>query len=42
LRHRIVARRSDASEATVAVLEKQLAWFESLDDDERTCTVNPG
>ncbi len=42
LRRRLVARSGDASEATVAVLEKQLAWFEPLDDGERTCVINPG
>jgi predicted kinase len=30
LRRRIQARSGDASEATVAVLERQLAWFEAL------------
>jgi len=39
LRRRIGARRADASEATVAVLEKQLNWFEPLDADERACTI---
>ena len=35
LRRRLLARSGDASEATVAVLERQLEWFEALDDDER-------
>ncbi len=42
LRRRLIARSGDASEATVAVLEKQLAWFEPLDDGERACVINPG
>lgn len=42
LRRRILARQgagSDASEATVAVLEKQLQWIEPLGDDERARTL---
>jgi len=39
LRRRLVARSGDASEATVAVLERQLTWFEALDDDERACAI---
>ncbi len=39
LRRRLMARSGDASEATVAVLEKQLTWFEPLDEDERTCII---
>jgi aminoglycoside phosphotransferase family enzyme/predicted kinase len=39
LRRRIRARSGDASEATVAVLEKQLGWFEALDEDERSCVI---
>ena len=35
LRRRLKARSGDASEATVAVLEKQLRWFEPLGADER-------
>ena len=35
LRRRIEARGGDASEATVAVLEKQQTWFEPLDQSER-------
>lgn len=42
LRRRLTARSGDASEATVAVLEKQLAWFEPLDDDEEVCVLSPG
>lgn len=41
LRRRLMARRGDASEANVAVLEKQLAWFEPLASDERLCLVRP-
>jgi len=42
LRRRILARQatgSDASEATVDVLEKQLQWIEPLEDDERARTL---
>jgi uncharacterized protein len=35
LRRRLEARSGDASEATVAVLERQLAWFEPPDAEER-------
>ena len=35
LRRRIAGRRGDASEATLDILEKQLAWFEPLDSGER-------
>ncbi|MGE5465800.1 MAG: AAA family ATPase [Ignavibacteria bacterium] len=41
LRHRLEARRSDASEATVAVLDRQLEWIEPLDADERALAVTP-
>ncbi|MFA4970431.1 MAG: AAA family ATPase, partial [Sulfuritalea sp.] len=41
LRRRLIARSGDASEATVAVLEKQLTWFEPLDEDERSCAIPP-
>ena len=41
LRRRLIARSGDASEATVAVLEKQLTWFEPLDEDERSCAITP-
>ena len=39
LRRRIEARRGDASEATLAVLENQLKWIEPLAGDERECVV---
>ena len=39
LRRRISARGGDASEATVAVLEKQLRWVEPLDEEERPCSI---
>jgi hypothetical protein len=39
LRRRLIARSGDASEATVAVLEKQLEWFEPLDEEERSCII---
>jgi uncharacterized protein len=35
LARRISARRNDASEATVAVLEQQLGWFEPPEADEK-------
>lgn len=35
LRRRIAGRRDDASEATLAVLERQLDWFEALTPEER-------
>lgn len=35
LRRRLLARTGDASEATVAVLERQLAWFEPLSAAEQ-------
>ena len=41
LRRRLVARRGDASEANVAVLDKQLAWFEPLDAEDRACVTGP-
>ena len=41
LRQRLLARSGDASEATVAVLERQLAWFEPLDEDEQACVIRP-
>lgn len=34
LRRRLLARSDDASEATVAILERQLAWFEPPGEDE--------
>jgi hypothetical protein len=39
LRRRLIARSGDASEATVAVLEKQLTWFEPLNEGERACVI---
>lgn len=36
LRQRIAARCGDASEATLAVLDQQLDWFEPLTPEERT------
>jgi uncharacterized protein len=42
LRRRITARLArgqDASEATLAVLDKQLQWIEPLGDDERACVL---
>lgn len=39
LRERILARRGDASEATVEVLERQLDWFEPPAADENALTV---
>ena len=41
LRRRLTARRGDASEAGVAVLEKQLARFQPLDEDEQACVIGP-
>ena len=41
LHRRLRARSGDASEATVAVLEKQLTWFEPLNEDERACAITP-
>jgi hypothetical protein len=42
LRRRLLARSNDASEAGVAVLERQLDWFEPLDASECACVVRPG
>ena len=39
LRRRLDARSGDASEATVAILDRQLGWFEPLDADERSYTI---
>ena len=39
LRRRIEARSGDASEATLDVLERQLAWFEPPDEDERASII---
>lgn len=41
LRRRVAARRGDASEATLDVLERQLSWIEQLDATERALSV-PG
>lgn len=41
LQRRIQSRRGDASEATVAVLERQLGWFEPLDEAEMACVIHP-
>ena len=41
LRRRLLARRGDASEATVAILERQLEWFEPLAAAERHCLIRP-
>lgn len=41
LRRRLHARTGDASEADVAVLERQLAWAEPLTDAERHVAVAP-
>jgi len=41
LRRRLRARSGDASEATVAVLERQLDWFEPLGEAERACAITP-
>ena len=41
LRRRLLVRSGDASEATVAVLERQLEWFEPPDADERRCLIRP-
>ena len=37
LRRRLRARRNDASEATVEVLEHQMEWAEELTEEERIC-----
>lgn len=41
LRRRLRARSGDASEATVAVLDRQLEWFEPLVAEERACLIRP-
>ena len=38
---RLAQRKDDASEATAAVLEQQLAWVESLGEDEQPLVVSP-
>lgn len=40
LRRRLAARSGDASEATVAVLEQQLRWFEPLAASEIACAIH--
>jgi len=40
LRRRVASRQGDASEATLAVLEKQLVWDEPLTADEKTFAVS--
>jgi len=44
LRGRILARQGDASEATLAVLERQLATQDALGEDEleRALVIEPG
>lgn len=39
LRRRLGARSGDASEATAAILDRQLGWFEPLDADEQACAI---
>jgi aminoglycoside phosphotransferase family enzyme/predicted kinase len=39
LRRRLLARQDDASEAGAAILERQLGWFQPLDDDERHLAI---
>lgn len=39
LRRRLGARSGDASEATVAILDRQLGWFEPLGADERAYAI---
>ena len=39
LRRRLGARSGDASEATAAILDRQLGWFEPLDTDEQACAI---
>ncbi|MCM2289893.1 MAG: AAA family ATPase [Sulfuritalea sp.] len=41
LRRRLQARSGDASEATVAVLDRQLECFEPLVAEERECLIRP-
>ncbi len=41
LRRRLHARRDDASEATVAVLERQLGWVEALGSGELAAVLPP-
>ena len=39
LRRRLLARSGDVSDATVAVLERQKAWFEPPGEEEQACVV---
>lgn len=39
MRRRLLARQNDASEATPAVLEKQLACYEPLDEEEKRAVI---
>ena len=41
LRRRLLARSGDASEATVAILDRQLEWFEPPAAEERRCLIRP-
>jgi aminoglycoside phosphotransferase family enzyme/predicted kinase len=41
LRRRLLARSGDASEATVAILDRQLEWFEPPAVDEHRCLIRP-
>jgi aminoglycoside phosphotransferase family enzyme/predicted kinase len=41
LRRRVASRRGDPSEATLEVLERQLAWVEPLADEERAFAIAP-
>lgn len=41
LRRRLLARSGDASEATVAILERQLSWFEPPAAQECRCLIHP-
>ena len=40
MRCEAIVRTEGAVPATVAVLDRQLEWFEALDDDERRCIVD--
>jgi predicted kinase len=40
LRRRLLARSGDASEATVAILDRQLAWFEPLSAAEQAVALS--
>ena len=41
LRRRLLARSGDASEATAAILERQLEWFEPPAGEERSRLIHP-